>query len=521
VLGLNQEKYAIVDIGSNTMRLVIYLRDKSGRLKEIENVKAVARLRNYLSEDGFLVDRGIDELINTLQSFQEVTRHHQLEEVKCVATATVRQAKNQQHILHRVEEETDFSMRILSEYEEAYFGYLAVVNSTPFESGITIDIGGGSTELTYFEDRKLKHFHSFPFGALSLKKQFVKDDTPTDGELNALRAFLKEKFASLDWIVNMELPIIGIGGSARNMVQIHQEQIGYPLAGVHQYIMSDQEIKNVNSFLQSLTYSDLQRVEGLAKDRADIIIPAVEVFKCLMDIVKTDMFALSRKGLRDGVFFEELTKEFGLSVFPNVIEESFYELATDYNINLNHVFHVTNSALKITQLLNEAGLTSFNKEDATLLKRGAFVYNLGTYIDSESSSQHTFYLLANRTIDGLLHKERIIVALIASFTSKSAFKRYVTPYSQWFSKEELIKYRLLGAIIKFAYSLNATKRNIIEQINLKVKDDELHFYITCNKEWKPEKYQVEKQKKHLEKLLKKSLNVHFNMKEMETSGGGE
>ncbi|MGM0873397.1 MAG: exopolyphosphatase [Bacillota bacterium] len=507
---MNQEKYAIVDIGSNTMRLVIYLRDKSGRFKDIENVKAVARLRNFLTEDGMLVEKGVDILINTLQNFQEVTRHHQLEEVKCVATATIRQAKNQQEILQRVMEETDFSMRILSEYEEAYFGYLAVVNSTTFESGITIDIGGGSTELTYFEDRKLISYHSFPFGALSLKKQFVKEDTPTEEELNTLRAYLVEQFTSLEWIQNKRLPIIGIGGSARNMVQIHQEHISYPLAGVHQYMMSNQDIKEVNTFLQSLSFSELQRVEGLAKDRADIIIPAIEVFKGLMDIVKTDKFALSRKGLRDGVFFEELTKEFGLSVFPNVIEESFYELATDYNINLNHVFHVTNNAMMIAQLLNQVGLASINKQDATLLKRGAFVYNLGTYIDSESSSQHTFYLLANRTIDGLLHRERIIIALIASFTSKVAFKRYVTPYSHWFSKEELAKYRGIGAIIKFSYSLNATKRNIIEQIDLEEKGDELHFYVKCNKDWKPEQYQVEKQKKHLEKQLKKSINVQFS-----------
>lgn len=506
---MNQEKYAIVDIGSNTIRLVIYLRDKSGRFKDIENVKAVARLRNFLSEDGMLEEKGVDILINTLQNFQEVTRHHQLEEVKCVATATVRQAKNQQEILQRVKEETDFSMRILSEYEEAYFGFLAVVNSTPFESGITIDIGGGSTELTYFKDRKLINYHSFSFGSLSLKKQFVKEDTPTKEELNILRAYIVEQFTSLEWIQNKKLPIIGIGGSARNMVQTHQEYISYPLEGVHQYMMSDKDINEVNNFLQSLSFSELQRVEGLAKDRADIIIPAIEVFKGLMDIVKTDKFALSRKGLRDGVFYEELTKEFGVSVFPNVIEESFYEIATDYNINLNHVFHVTNNAMMIAQLLNKVGLASINKQDAKLLKRGAFVYNIGTYIDSESSSQHTFYLLANRTIDGLLHRERIMIALIASFTSKAAFKRYVTPYSEWFSKEELAKYRVLGAIIKFAYSLNATKRNIIEQIDLEEKGYELLFHVTCNKDWKPEQYQVEKQKKHLEKLLKKSITVQF------------
>lgn len=509
VLIVNQETYAIIDIGSNTMRLVIYLRDKSGRLKEIENVKAVARLRNFLSEENILEEKGIDILIHTLLSFQEVTRHHKLNEVKCVATATIRQAKNQQSILQRVKDETDFSMRVLSEYEEAYFGYLAVVNSTPFTSGVTIDIGGGSTELTYFEDRKLISYYSFPFGALSLKKQFIKQNIPTEVELHTLRTFLDEQFSSLEWLVNKKLPIIGIGGSARNMVQIHQEMISYPLAGVHQYKMNDQEVKNVNDYLHSLTFSELQRVEGLSKDRADIIIPAVEVFKLLMDVVKTDQFALSRKGLRDGVFYEELTKDFGITVFPNVIEESFYELATDYDIDVNQVLNVTNIGIIIAQLLNKVGLASINKYDMTLIKRGAFTFNLGKYIDSESSSQHTFYLLANRTIDGLLHRERIIIALIASFTSKAAFKRYVTPYINWFSKEELIKYRLLGAIIKFAYSLNATKRNIIEQIESEEIGEELHFYFTCNKDWKPEQYQVEKQKKHLEKQLKKSVILHF------------
>ncbi len=506
---LDREKYAIIDIGSNTMRLVIYLREKSGRLKEIENVKVVARLRNFLSNDGVLMEEGIHVLIDTLLSFREVTNHHLLHDVKCVATATIRQAKNQQAITKRVNDETDFSIRILTEYEEAYFGYLAVVNTTPFNSGITIDIGGGSTELTYFHDRKLMNDHSFPFGALSLKKQFIKGDIPTEAELIALRKFINQQFCTLEWVKDKNLPIIGIGGSARNMVQIHQEYISYPIAGVHQYLMNKDDIIQINQYLQTLTFSELQRVEGLSKDRADIIIPAVEVFHQLIEIVGSNHFALSRKGLRDGVFFEELTKEFGISVFPNVIEESFYELATDYNINLNHVFHVTNSAMMITQLLNKAGVISTSKEDEIFLKRGAFVYNLGTYIDSESSSQHTFYLLANRTIDGLFHKDRIIVALIASYTSKAGFKRYVAPYSQWFSKDELATYRILGAILKFAYSLNATKRNIIKSIELNVDQEALFFSIKCHHDWKTEQYQVEKQKKHLEKLLKKQIIISF------------
>jgi exopolyphosphatase / guanosine-5'-triphosphate,3'-diphosphate pyrophosphatase len=122
-----KEKYGIIDIGSNTMRLVIYERNKSGRLKEVENVKAVARLRNYLTEDNVLTEEGIRVLLETLLSFQDITRHHQIQHVKCVATATIPQAKNQEDI----EETMDFPIRVLSEYEEAYYGFLAVVNSPP------------------------------------------------------------------------------------------------------------------------------------------------------------------------------------------------------------------------------------------------------------------------------------------------------------------------------------------------------------------------------------------------------
>lgn len=507
---MEQEKYAIIDIGSNTIRLVIYTRDKSGRFSESENVKAVARLRNYLTDDNALSEEGVQVLIDTLKSFQEVTRHHQLEAIKCVATAAVRQAKNQEAIIQRVGEETDFTMRILSEYEEAHYGYLAVVNSMSYKSGITVDIGGGSTELTLFEDRELIHFHSFPFGALSLKKQFIEGDTPKNSELKALREYLEQQFLSLDWIEGKKLPLIGIGGSARNLAQIHQEKIDYPLSGVHQYTMKRKEVDETNEWLGSMEFDDLQRVEGLSRDRADIIIPAVEVFNCLMALIDAEIFALSRKGLRDGVFYEEMTKDFEMPVFPNVIEESFYDLAIDYDINLTHAIHVTNSSLMIVRELQKQGFLALTEKDHQWVRLGSSMYNLGTYIDSESSNQHTFYLLANRTIDGLLHKERILVALLASYKNKNLFKRNATPYEDWFTEEELEKFNIIGAVIKFAYSLNATKRDIVEDIQLESQKEELIFSIQCREDWKPEQYQVEKQKKHLEKLLKKAITVHFH-----------
>lgn len=259
--------YAIIDVGSNTMRLVIYLRDKGGRLREVENVKAVARLRNHLTQDGLLSTEGLQTLLTTLGSFKEVAESYTLEEMVCVATATIRQAGNQEEIITQVSKHTGFDMRILSDHEEAYYGYLAVVNSTPVTEGITVDIGGGSTEVTYFKDRELIESYSFPFGALTLKQDFFKKELPTENEFSALRRYLLDQFKSLPWLQNKDIPLIGIGGGARNLVQIDQNLKEYPLAGLHQYKMKDSDLSFIKNYLFTLPMKKLQKVEGLSKDR--------------------------------------------------------------------------------------------------------------------------------------------------------------------------------------------------------------------------------------------------------------
>ncbi|SHN28329.1 exopolyphosphatase [Gracilibacillus kekensis] len=507
---MKKQYYAIIDIGSNTMRLVIYLREQGGRLKEVENVKAVARLRTFLDEDNHLNKAGIERLVTTLKSFQDVLEIYPLQEVVCVATATIRQATNKEEIVIQAEKETGMTMRILSDQEEAYYGYLAVVNSTSISTGITVDIGGGSTEVTYFKDRELQHAHSFPFGALTLKEFFTKE-IPTDDELQKLRIYLTKHFKTLPWLSDKEVPLIAIGGSARNLVQIDQNLKEYPLAGLHQYKMYDTDIKNVSNYLTSLKPEKLSKVEGLSKDRADIIIPAIEVFHSLYQITQADSFILSRKGLRDGVFYEQLSKETGSILFPNVLEDSIQELINDYNLEPKQILHVQYLTRKLFDCLKENGLIHLDKKDWNLLKRASYLCNLGEYIDAESSAQHTFYLLANRTIDGLMHKDRLRLALIASYKNKTVFKQFIKPYKSWFLKDERKRLRHLGALLKFSYCLDATKRQVIKDITCSHKNNKLYLTLHCEGDATPEEYQSEKQKKHVEKAIKKEIELDFKL----------
>ncbi|WLR52098.1 Ppx/GppA family phosphatase [Bacillus tianshenii] len=503
--------YGVIDIGSNTIRFAIYTHESAGRFREIDNIKTVARLRNYLDEEENLSEEGIQVLLNTLQSYQDIADYHGITHVKGAATATIRRAKNQAEILRRMNEMTSFTINVFSEYEEAYYGYLAVMNSIAIEDGLTIDIGGGSTEVTLFKGRELLQYHSFPFGALSLKRRFVSGEVPTKQERENISAFLKEQFNSLEWLRNQSLPVVGIGGSARNTAQVHQAMVSYPVGGLHQYEMKQADIQSVLTHLKDQDIEKMKKVDGLSEDRADIIVPAVQVFQQFTAIVGAPTFILSRKGLRDGIFYEELMRPHGVKIFPNVLEESLFELTTEYNINTEHSLQISRLAQTMMIQLESLGVMSFSEDEVTLLKRAASVFYLGDYIDSESGSQHTFYVLANRTIDGLTHLERLQLALTASFKSKSVFKQYAEPYCDWISKPEQKRLRVLGALLKTAASLNATKRNIVHDVKLEKKDDGLHFLVCHQRQVQAEKYQTNKQKKHLEKALKCPIHLHFEL----------
>ncbi|TFE03665.1 Ppx/GppA family phosphatase [Jeotgalibacillus sp. R-1-5s-1] len=508
-----RNKTAVIDIGSNTIRLVIYDYEPKKGMREIENIKTVARLKSFLDEENKLNEKGLTLLKEALLAFNEIIDYHGIQDVRAAATAAIRQAVNQQEIVSRMKAETGVNINILTEEEEAYFGYLAVIHSTPVLSAVTVDIGGGSTEVTYYEHKQLIHSHSFPFGAVSLKKDFMAGDQMTQNEHKKLIRFLKSEFNSLGWLKNKKVPIVAIGGSARNVAQIHQQLIKYPVAGVHQYWMEEKDLHETNDMLTAMSKEDLEKLDGLSSDRTDIIAPASQVFCELYKIVDAKGFMFSKKGLREGIVLKELMKRYTAPLSKdNVFMESLNELAFDYSIDKEQAEQMVSLTTELYSHLCAVGVLKENEEDLQLIKRGAYLYYLGDYIDSDSSSQHTFYIIGNRSIDGILHRDRIKIAAVASFKSKSMLYQFMDPFTDWFTNEEMETIRVIGALVKFAYSLNGSKRNIINQLEIRKKNDDLIMTLFAEGRTIAEEYQAGKQKKHLEKALK--MNIQLDFKQM-------
>ena len=507
-------KTAIIDIGSNTIRLVLYAYNQYEGLYEFGNIKSVARLRTYLLPNGKMSEKGIQILADTLNSFRHILEDYEVTDVKAAATAAIRQAINNEEIIERMKEETGITIEILSEDEEAYYGFIAVAHSMDTPSAVTIDIGGGSTEITLFINKKLQKTFSFPFGTVSLKQKFVSNSIINDQERDKLRAYVTEQFSKLNWIVQLGLPIIAIGGSARNIAQVHQQKCNYPLSGVHQYEMKRSDLIELRNYLTEFSFDQLKQLDGLSSDRADVIVLALEVFIALMSVVDSPAFQISKKGLREGLILSRIMHRNSVAYDKyNVFDESARRLTRAYDRKDEEVETLVHLAEQFYRECCHLQYFDYYEKDLELLKKGAKVYSIGEYIEVDSSSQHSFYLIANQSIEGVSHVDRVKLALLASYKNRDYFQRFAQPFESWISKEELKKLRDFGAMLKFIYALNITKRNVVKKIVVEKSGDNLQIELITSERAIAEMAQAEKQKKHIERVFKKNVELVFKEEE--------
>lgn len=504
------KRIGLIDIGSNTIRLVIFEFDKKTGLDEVLNIKTPARLSQYLTNDLTMTQEGIEVLTTTLSSFKRVSDKFATDELHPIATAAIRQSTNRDDIIKHIEQQLNITMRIIPEESEAFYGYYAITLTTNISDGISVDIGGGSTEVTLFKDKQLKAAHSFPFGVVTLTKKFFSDKPHNDKHaIKDMEKFLIKQFSQLDWLNDAQVALVGVGGSARNVARIHQSAHDYPIGGVHNYSMSAKDVEEVFSLIKKSSRDELKDVDGLSGDRIDIILPAVAVFKNLFTKINATQFTFSRKGLREGYVMHLISEQFPDQFNKeNIRQDALYHLANEYKIEEKSAKQRVKLALSLLNQLIETKHLDISKTDKRLFAEGSYLYYLGSFINADSSSPHTYYIIANSMIEGFTHQERVKLALLASFKNKSLMKFY-SHETKWLVQDELDTIQSLGGIIKFINALNISQTNVVDRIYLKKEKGDYTLYVFYEGEPVAEEYQANRQKKHIEKILKDKLSINF------------
>lgn len=508
---------AILDIGSNTIRLAIYGIDHQYNFVEIQNIKTPARLSQYIEEDKsgqyMMTEDGVQVLLQAVKSFKAVADKFQVEEIIAVATAAIRQSANQAEILQRVFQETGVEIRLISGEEEATYGQYAITHSTSINDAVTVDIGGGSCEVTLYHDKTMVASHSFPFGAVSLSRQFFQGKDHNDPEaMKALSKYVRKEFKSQDWLKKANLDIVAIGGSARNVAYVHQRSLSYPMGGLHGYQMRPNEIEETLEIFKQTPLHHMENIDGLSTDRIDIIIPATLVFVELMNVVASEYFCLSTQGLREGIVLKYINNNYNYPLDSDLIRvRSIRQIVRDFPINTIGSQIQVDLAISLYRQLCDLGLFEYDYEIQEELEFAAYLYRFGGFIGEEADSQHTFYLLSNMSLLGFSHRKRLRLSLLSSFRNRSLYRQFLDDYEGWLSDDEMKELELLGSLLKFSTALNDSKTGPINHLALR-RDDKHHYHLDIQHEGiaVAEKYRVARHRKHFERILDGDLTIQFN-----------
>jgi len=239
------KKLAIIDMGSNSIRLVLVRIGRDGNYKIVHDLKESARLAKDFCPEQIIKPQQAGIAVKIMKMFSHLCASQHPDEIIVVATDAVRRALNREEFLERIRTESGFEVRVLTGREEAFFDYLGVVNSMQVENALLMDIGGGSTELVRVRDRQAEGMVSLPFGAINLAELYGL-------KYEELKSVLFKHWDGIDWLKSMEQPVlVGIGGSFRNIGRIDRRMKNYPLDLPHNYQMAGDDVKQIHNYISS------------------------------------------------------------------------------------------------------------------------------------------------------------------------------------------------------------------------------------------------------------------------------
>ncbi|WP_298838177.1 exopolyphosphatase [Clostridium sp.] len=460
------KKIAIIDIGSNSIRLVIVQINKDNSFRIIDEVKESVRLGKDMTLKGELNSSRIEMAIATLSFFKRLCLIQNINEILAIATEAVRKATNQKEFLRRVKTELSIDIRVLTGIQEAYYDYFGAINSMDFSDALIMDIGGSSSELILVKNRKLIHSISLPFGAINLTEKFSLQKAMDTKSETAIKNFLTSLFKDIPWLKDVEnVPIIGIGGTIRNIGKLHQKKTNYPIDNLHNYIIPTNEVLSIYDQVKVKDSYQRKKLKGLSKERADIFVGAASVLVTLIDYLDIKELHVSGSGLRDGVLYEYILKND--KPLDDVLDFSLKNNLLNYEIDLKHPNHVWMLTKTLYNQLNS--IINIPINPYKILKTAAMLHDIGILISYFDHHKHSSYMIANSKINGLTHKQQLMSAYVAALHRKNEFKIDLKLYQDLITKQDLEIIDKLSVLLRISESLDRCLTGNIEMINCTIE----------------------------------------------------
>src|SRR2546428_3448757 len=403
---------AIVDLGSNSGRVVVLRIDPTGHLEVLADARSPLRLARDVGDGGRLSSGAIQRTVEALRDFQAIAVGTGARKTIAVATSAIRESRNADELLQRILVQSGLAVRIIDGGEEARYAFVGAIYGVQADHGMVMDMGGGSMELSRFRDRALVESWSLPLGALRLSDRFLTTDPPTESEVDEARAYVKRLFDEheVPRLVADE-QLIGTGGTIRNLAKVDRQARTYPIPRLHGYVLTRQRVQDLARLLVARPTARRRAIPGLNADRADSIVGGVLGAETTMEGLGAGTMTVTGQGLREGLVYDAVGT-------PSPPPEQVREVSV---AALVHRFRSWDAGradrrARIAVRLMEALEPDAGPKLKERLSQAATVLDIGRTIDYYRRHEHTADILTESDLAGFSHRK---LALLAAVTRQA------------------------------------------------------------------------------------------------------
>jgi exopolyphosphatase/pppGpp-phosphohydrolase len=522
------ERTAVIDMGSNSFRLVVFQHEPGSWWSLADEIREPVRISAGMGEDGMLQVEPVERAIATAAVFSSFLRAAGVERVDAVATSAIRDARNRDELLAEIRARTGLEVRVISGAEEAWYGYLAIANSTTLADGFGIDVGGGSVQVMRIAGRRLVEAESVRLGAVRVSEAFLPGERAKPKQLQAVRDHVARTLSEFEWWGGRtggsrprtpeapgrsqagsrprtpeapgrsqagsrprtpeapgrsqadsrprtpEAPgrsqadsmrLAAIGGTVRNLATAVQKRMELPDVDEQGFVVTRDALEELIELLASHPASERGTVPGIKPDRGDVILGGALVVAAAMEHGGFDELEVAEAGLREGVFLEHLLADRTPPLLDDVRRSSVENLAHRFRTDPAHVEHVARLSLETFDSLRAAGLHQLDAGDRELLWAGGMLHDIGMTVDYDDHHRHSHYLIVHTGLPGFSPREVDLVALIARYHRKGTPDAAELGALQRPGDSERL--RLLAGIIRLAEQLERSRDQTVASVRVR------------------------------------------------------
>ena len=502
-------RFAALDLGSNALRLRIVeampgvpgreqlslLPDGStSAWREIVSLRAPVRLGAEVFLTGKLAASSIGQATSALREFRQSMDDAKVDAYRATATSAVREASNGATLVERARREAGIELEVIEGMEEARLIQLAVVRRLNLSDKrcLLVDVGGGSTELTYLDKGHSKWAISLPIGTVRLLEMFVRKPLAIDRRRQTLL------FEGVDRVLAEAVPVlkklpfdfvVGTGGSVDTLSEL------CALKGGHAGFPRAVDVGLMKTLLGKLfvmTPEQRRDTFSLRPDRADTIVTAASIFLRVAETFQAPAIVAPGVGLKEGILEELVDRYFDRwdkEADASTVLDGCVRLGKRYGFDQQHGELVAHLAGTLFDAM--ANHHGFGDRERLLLRAAALLHDVGDYVRYDGHHKHSYYLIQNSDIMGLTPDERAIVANVARYHRKST-PDVSHPNFRDLDKDARAKVRSLSAILRIADALDREHLGKVHGVRAEIdgKARKMNLFVTGEEDRELEEWTV-------------------------------